>query len=261
MTVPRPEQLDNESSFDYRHALSPPHGQSSFVAPAKSIPGPVPPREASIGSLSRKSGSAEARVRRHAPPEERQYLELDRDEILESKAFVWASGRNADGELALSTTTKAIPLPKCVRQLCGFPVKEIVASNNHTAVLTPLGEVHVAGSSLHGKLGILGIEKKALNKFHACTQLAGLQGSRVIQVCCGDYMTLLLVATSGEGRKVYCLGGQNTKATRAQDANELAEIGGELAGRDVAQIACGDFHGAAVDSLGCLFTWGGGKSA
>ena len=106
--------------------------------------------------------------------EERQYLELDRDEILESKAFVWASGRNGDGELALSTTSKVIPLPKCVKQLCGFPVKEIVSSNSHSVVLTPLGEVHVAGSSLHGKLGILGIEKKALNKFHACTQLSAM---------------------------------------------------------------------------------------
>ena len=257
MNVPRPEMLDNESSFDYRHALSPP--QLSQGPGMGTTSNTVGPRQAS-GSLSRYSGSAEPQPRQTVP-EERQHLELDRDEIIDAKAFVWASGRNTDGELALNTSSKQIPLPKCVRQLCAFPVKEIVASNNHSVVLTPLGEVHVAGSSLHGKLGILGIEKKALNRFHACTQLSGLEGSRVIQVCCGDYMTLLLVATSGEGRRVFCLGGQNTKATRAQDANELAEIGGEMSGRDIAQIACGDFHGAAIDSLGCLFTWGGGKSS
>lgn len=36
-----------------------------------------------------------------------------------------------------------------------------------------MGDIHVTGSSLHGKLGIVGIEKKSLNKFHLCTQLQG----------------------------------------------------------------------------------------
>jgi alpha-tubulin suppressor-like RCC1 family protein len=43
--------------------------------------------------------------------------------------------------------------------------------------------------------------------------------------------------------------------------NELAEVKGDIQGKDIVQISCGDYHGAAVDSLGSLYTWGGGKTA
>ena len=72
-------------------------------------------------------------------------------------------------------------------------------------------------------------------------------------------MTLLLV-DSHLGRKVFCLGGQNTKSASAADSNTASELGGNLTGRDIVAISCGDFHGAAIDSTGCLYTWGGGKS-
>ena len=55
--------------------------------------------------------------------------------------------------------------------------------------MTPHGDVHVAGSALHGKLGLQGIEKPHLAKFHMITQL---QGQKVSQVCCSDYLTLIL---------------------------------------------------------------------
>ena len=48
----------------------------------------------------------------------------------------------------------------------------------------------MSGATLHGKLGIPGIEKKALSKFHVMTQLEGL---KVVQIACSDYMTLILV--------------------------------------------------------------------
>lgn len=40
----------------------------------------------------------------------------------------------------------------------------------------------------------------------------------------------------------------------------MTELKGDLVGRDIVQISCGDFHGAAIDSLGNLYTWGGGKT-
>lgn len=49
------------------------------------------------------------------PREERKYLELDNDEIMDSKAFIWACGRNTDGELALTDKTKSASLPRHVR--------------------------------------------------------------------------------------------------------------------------------------------------
>jgi len=44
------------------------------------------------------------------------------------------------------------------------------------------------------------------------------------------------------------------------DPNEASEVPG-LEGRNIVQISCGDYHGAAVDSDGNLYTWGGGKTA
>ena len=34
-----------------------------------------------------------------------------------------------------------------------------------------------------------------------------------------------------------------------------------LYGKDIIQIDCGDFHSAALDANGDLYTWGGGTSA
>jgi alpha-tubulin suppressor-like RCC1 family protein len=62
-----------------------------------------------------------------------------------------------------------INIPRNIKQLQNFPVKNIAASNNHVVILTPHGDIHVAGSSLHGKLGIIGIEKKILSKFYEVT--------------------------------------------------------------------------------------------
>ena len=197
---------------------------------------------------------------RQAALADKKELDMAMDDIVEQKAFIWACGRNADGELALGTVSKEgeVALPRNVKQLRDFPVRLIAASNNHTAILTPHGDVHVAGASLHGKLGLLGIEKKFLNKFHVVTQLAE---QKVVQVCCSDYQTLLLLETPA-GRTVHCLGGPNMKdkANLPQDLNESIEVAG-LQGKDIVQISCGDYHAAAVDVNGDLYTWGGGKSA
>ena len=96
-------------------------------------------------------------------------LDMTNDEIVDQKAFVWACGRNTDGELGLGYTSNKdgeVSMPKNVKQLRDFPVQKIVASNNHTIIMTPQGELHAAGSTLQGKLGLLGIEKKFLPKFH-----------------------------------------------------------------------------------------------
>ena len=50
------------------------------------------------------------------------------------------------------------------------------------------------------------------------------------------------------------------KANLPGDLNELCEVPG-LEGRDIVSISCGDYHDAAIDFNGDLFTWGGGKSA
>lgn len=50
------------------------------------------------------------------------------DDIIEEKAFIWACGRNADGELGLGPVQKgeeALKMPKNIKQLRDFPVRSI----------------------------------------------------------------------------------------------------------------------------------------
>ena len=125
--------------------------------------------------------------------------------MIAQKAFIFACGKNSEGDLGLGHNDGRVNLPKNVAQLDDFPVKQIAGSNTHTALMTPSGEVHVAGSTLHGKLGLEGIEKQSLNKFHVITQVA--EYGTVTQVCCSDYQTLCLLSD----HSILSFGGANMK--------------------------------------------------
>ena len=50
------------------------------------------------------------------------------DEIVDAKAFIWACGRNADGELGNGPVSKgkeSVPLPINIKQLRDFPIRSI----------------------------------------------------------------------------------------------------------------------------------------
>jgi len=85
---------------------------------------------------------------------------------------MWCCGKNTDGELGFGNE-QSCNIPKNVQQLRGFPVKDFAASGCHTVLVSSRGDVHVAGSTLHGKMGLEGIQKKNLNKFHVITQMEG----------------------------------------------------------------------------------------
>lgn len=50
------------------------------------------------------------------------------------------------------------------------------------------------------------------------------------------------------------------KANLPADLNDYQEVPG-LEDRKIESISCGDYHAAAIDSNGSLWTWGGGKSS
>ena len=56
-------------------------------------------------------------------------------------------------------------------------------------------------------------------------------------------------------------GGPNLrdKSNLPADLNEAEQVKG-LDGIGIVKISCGDYHAAAVDSNGDLYTWGGGKT-
>ena len=71
---------------------------------------------------------------------EKKELDMAIDDMIEEEAFIWACGRNADGELGLGPVQKgeeAVKLPKNIKQLRDFPVRLIQSSNNHTVLMTP----------------------------------------------------------------------------------------------------------------------------
>lgn len=112
----------------------------------------------------------------------------------------------------------------------------------------------MAGSTLHGKCGIEKVAKKFLNKFYEVTQLEGL---KVKQVCCSDYVTIVLM----ENGEVHQLGGSGLldKSQIPADPNEITQVAG-LEQVQCVDVACGDYHGCAIDELGDVYTWGGGKT-
>lgn len=187
-------------------------------------------------------------------PADKQELDMEVEEMQEKKAFIFACGKNSDGELGLGHNDANVKLPINVSQLMDFPLKQFVASNTHVVLLSPKGDLHVAGSSLHGKLGLEGIEKPSLSRFHVITQL---ESQKVKQVCCSDYQTLCIMNDD----TVLQFGGSSLKDKTKLPADlNTGEIVEGLEGLEIVQISCGDYHAAALDVDGNLYTWGGGKT-
>jgi len=57
------------------------------------------------------------------------------NQIINKKAFVWAFGKNQEGELALGVYKDAL-LPRIVTGVKSHAAKCITSSNHHTALVT-----------------------------------------------------------------------------------------------------------------------------
>ena len=110
-------------------------------------------------------------------------------QIKNKKAYVWAFGKNQEGELSLGVYKDAL-LPRFISGMKGVTAKWISSSNHHTALITAEGQLMVSGSSLHGKLGIEGLNKNNINKFQI---VPALTRRKAKQVACGDYHTICLI--------------------------------------------------------------------
>ena len=129
-------------------------------------------------------------------------------QIKNKKAFVWAFGKNQEGELALGVYKDAL-LPRFVTGVKSFSAKCISSSNHHTALVTFEGQLLVSGSTLHGKLGLDGVSKTNINKFQI---VSALSKKKIKQVACGDYHTLALT----EDGTVYQFGGGNSQKDKKE---------------------------------------------
>jgi len=84
-------------------------------------------------------------------------------EIQKKKGYIWAFGKNGDGELGIANQKDSF-LPKSI-QLNVTAVKMISSGSHHSALVSKNGEIYVCGSQLHGKLGISNLSSMHLPKF------------------------------------------------------------------------------------------------
>jgi alpha-tubulin suppressor-like RCC1 family protein len=143
---------------------------------------------------------------------------MPESQIINKKAYVWAFGKNKEGELALGVNKDAL-LPRFVTGVKSHSAKWISSSNNHSALITQEGLLLVCGSTLHGKLGLEGVNKTNINKFQV---IHALSKKIVKQVACSDYHTLCLT----EDGTVYQFGGNQVKDKKDKQIRPLSAAAG-----------------------------------
>lgn len=155
-------------------------------------------------------------------------------------------------------------------------VKQISASDEHTAIVTKSGKLFTCGSYQHGKLG----HNAPQNMSYLTTNIfrevqfvtesqSSYKGNLVSQVACGDYHTICLTR-KGE---VYVWGG-HAKGKRGDDPDKRPtrkKIGDNiynipcliqtLQNKRIVQIECGQFHSMALDIDGIVWSWGDQSNA
>ncbi|KAJ6935436.1 hypothetical protein NC652_010449 [Populus alba x Populus x berolinensis] len=145
-------------------------------------------------------------------------------------------------------------LPKLLEPTMMLDVRNISLGRNHAALITKQGEVFCWGDGSRGKLG-----HKVDMDASSPTIVESLDGFLVKSVACGEYHTCALT-DSGElfvwGENKY--GGNLVCEERIGIQWLPRQISGPLAGVSISNVACGDWHTAAVSSSGQLFTYGDG---
>jgi alpha-tubulin suppressor-like RCC1 family protein len=145
-------------------------------------------------------------------------------------------------------------LPKLLEPTVMLDVRNISLGRNHAALITKRGEVFCWGEGSRGKLG-----HKVDMDVSSPTIVESLDGFLVKFVACGEYQTCALT-DSGElfvwGENKY--GGNLVCEERTGSQWLPRQISGPLAGVSISNVACGDWHTAAVSSSGQLFTYGDG---
>lgn len=84
--------------------------------------------------------------------------EISEEDLKANSLYVWAWGKNNNGELSFGINENAI-LPRAVKGIGSNKVIYISSGTHHSSVVTEDGRVLTCGSYLHKMLGIEGINK------------------------------------------------------------------------------------------------------
>ncbi|CAM6124002.1 unnamed protein product [Calypogeia fissa] len=168
---------------------------------------------------------------------------------------LFTTGSNDSGQLGARVGELSQLFPVRVAALDMYTICHVACGQNHTVAVTDNGALASWGASEFGQLG----HKEVAGKVDA-VQPRIVKGSRdhqFVRVACGSAHTLALTG-SGD---VYSFG-QGAFGALGHDSKEDVTVPlllGTLWGLGIVQIACGEYHSAALSSDGQVFTWGRGK--
>lgn len=166
-----------------------------------------------------------------------------------------------------------VALPYRMDSLRHLSVHKLAMGSLHSIALTERGIVFAWGDSYFGQ-----IERKERRKGMEGNEIpqsiSTLLKMDVTQIVCGDFHSLAIAKERGESSssssnrsRVFAWGrngatgrlGVGTTERVVLEAEEVRFEGLEE-GEEVTQISAGDFHSAALTSLGRVFSWGSGES-
>lgn len=156
--------------------------------------------------------------------------------IGDPNSFLFCCGKNENTELSFKGF-KHIDTPSGIDITKKHTIVQMSCGSNHTAFVTDEGLLFIFGSTLHGKLGIEGIQYTNVSYPMLFPQS---KETPVQQVACGDYHTLCLY----ENGEVWGWGGTLHKKLAGNESGPSRLIG--LDRFKIMKIGCGDFHSVAL---------------
>ncbi|OQR94090.1 RCC1 and BTB domain-containing protein [Thraustotheca clavata] len=162
---------------------------------------------------------------------------------------LYTFGYNARGQLGQGNTTP-LSVPTLVEGLACKAVVKVSCSYFHTVAVTEENEVYAFGRNDFGQLGI----PDALDK-HVPHPIPFFSGKKVLSVACGQYHTVVSLASGG----VYAFG-KNDYGQLGIDAPGVKSvpvlISAPLDTEVVVHLACGYYHTTALTQSGKVYTFG-----
>ncbi|CEG37205.1 FOG: RCC1 domain [Plasmopara halstedii] len=166
---------------------------------------------------------------------------------------VYAWGWNRSGQVTAAKSDEVVHTPTKVQFfLHAVYIVEVAAGGMHSLALDSDGRVWAWGCNAYGQLGI-GVREKQLTTPALVEMPANVQAQSIA----AGWAHNAIISTSGE---VFTFGwGLYNQLGHGSTHNELQPLAVEaLRGldSDIAQVACGTWHTAALTASGDLYTWG-----
>jgi alpha-tubulin suppressor-like RCC1 family protein len=166
---------------------------------------------------------------------------------IKTDGTLWIWGRNAEGQLGDNTSTeRLIPVTTFAG---GTNWKQVSMGDRYTVAIKTDGTLWTWGYNYNAQLGINNTDIRSV----PVTTFAG--GTNWKQVACG-YIHTAAIKTDGT-LWTWGNGGNGRLGTNdsTQRATPVTTFAG---GANWKQVACGDYHVAAIKTDGTLWTWGNG---